>query len=250
MKNAVAPPLFATRVGRDVPRRTWTAPLTIALHGLLTVAVVVLPLLAGEPLPPPGSAPSAFFVTPTYAPAPPPPPPPPSPTRSPAPRVAPDTAASDFVAPVDVPEALDSAGSLDLGVEGGVPGGVEGGVPGGVVGGVVGGLPDALAAPPPPQAIRVGGVVEEPRKLRHVPPVYPKHALSARIEGVVILECTISPRGKVEGVQILRGVPLLDEAAVEAVRQWQYTPTLVDGVPMPVIMTVTVNFRLRNSLPS
>jgi protein TonB len=250
MKNAVAPPLFATRVGEELPRRTWTVPLTVALHGVLAVAMVVLPLLAEEPLPSPGSSPTAFFVTPTYAPAPPPPPPPPAATSAPAPRVAPDAPASDFVAPIDVPAALDSAGSLDLGVEGGVPGGVEGGVPGGVVGGVVGGLPDALAVPPPPKAIRVGGVVQEPRKLKHVPPVYPQHALSARIQGVVILECTINPRGEVEGVQILRGLPLLDEAAVEAVRQWQYTPTLVDGVPMPVIMTVTVNFRLRDSLTS
>jgi len=64
------------------------------------------------------------------------------------------------------------------------------------------------------------------------------------VQGVVILECTISPQGRVNDVKILRGIPLLDQAAVEAVRQWVYTPTLLNGVPVPVIMTVTVNFKL------
>lgn len=75
-------------------------------------------------------------------------------------------------------------------------------------------------------------------------PVYPAEAIAARVQGVVILECTISPEGKVVTVKTLRGVPLLDEAAIEAVRQWEYTPTLLNGVPVPVIMTVTVKFKL------
>ena len=62
--------------------------------------------------------------------------------------------------------------------------------------------------------------------------------------GVVILECTISPQGKVSDVKVLRGIPLLDQAAIDAVKQWVYTPTLLNGVPVPVIMTVTVNFKL------
>ena len=65
-----------------------------------------------------------------------------------------------------------------------------------------------------------------------------------RVQGVVILECTISPQGKVTDVKVLRGIPLLDQAAIDAVKQWVYTPTLLNGVPVPVIMTVTVNFRL------
>jgi protein TonB len=120
---------------------------------------------------------------------------------------------------------------------------VEGGVPGGVVGGVVGGLPDA--PPPPPQAaVRVGGQIKEPKKLKNVAPVYPDIAKQARVQGVVILECTISPQGKVTDVKVLRGIPLLDQAAIDAVKQWVYTPTLLNGVPVPVIMTVTVNFKL------
>jgi protein TonB len=146
-----------------------------------------------------------------------------------------------FVAPVEVPDQVKPEQGLDLGVEGGVPGGVEGGVPGGVVGGVVGGLPDA---PPPMQAVRVGGQIKEPKKLKNVNPVYPDIAKQARVQGVVILECTISPQGKVTDVKVLRGIPLLDAAAMEAVKLWVYTPTLLNGVPVPVIMTVTVNFRL------
>jgi len=146
-----------------------------------------------------------------------------------------------FTAPVEVPEEVKPEEGIDIGVEGGVPGGVEGGVPGGVVGGVVGGLPDA---PPPTQAVRVGGQIKEPKKLKDVKPTYPDIAKQARVQGVVILECTISPQGKVTNVTVLRGIPLLDAAAIEAVKQWVYTPTLLNGVPVPVIMTVTVNFRL------
>ena len=88
------------------------------------------------------------------------------------------------------------------------------------------------------------GKIKEPKKLKTVNPAYPDIAKQARVQGVVILECTISPQGKVTDVKILRGIPLLDAAAVEAVKQWVYSPTLLNGVPVPVIMTVTVNFRL------
>jgi protein TonB len=182
----------------------------------------------------------AFFVEPAAAP-PPPPPPPPAPkaqvvTKVPV-KVVEDTR---FTAPVDVPDQVKPEQGIDLGVEGGVPGGVEGGVPGGVVGGIVGGLD----APPPVQAVRVGGQIKEPKKLKDVKPAYPDIAKQARVQGVVILECTISPQGRVTDVKVLRGIPLLDSAAEEAVKQWIYTPTLLNGVPVPVIMTVTVNFRL------
>lgn len=120
---------------------------------------------------------------------------------------------------------------------------------------------DTLPMPPPPpapgpasptagtpasrEALRVGGAIREPRKLRHVSPVYPEIAKQARVQGLVILEATISPAGKVSEVRVLRGVPLLDRAAVDAVKQWEYSPTLLNGEPVPVIMTVTVNFRLQ-----
>ncbi len=105
-----------------------------------------------------------------------------------------------------------------------------------------GAQPEAPLVPTTP--LRVGGAIAEPRKTRNVSPAYPAEAIAARVQGFVILECTISPEGKVVAVKTLRGVPLLDEAAIEAVRQWEYTPTLLNGVPVPVIMTVTVKFKL------
>jgi TonB family protein len=93
-------------------------------------------------------------------------------------------------------------------------------------------------------AVRVGGTIKEPRKLKNVNPSYPEIAKQARVQGVVILECTIGSDGRVQEVKVLRGIPLLDDAAVDAVRQWVYTPTLLNGVPVPVIMTVTVHFKL------
>ena len=123
---------------------------------------------------------------------------------------------------------------------GGVTGGLAGGVTGGVVGGVIGGVPGAVGA------VRVGGNIKAPTLLKRVAPTYPPIALSARVSGIVILESTIGVDGRVIDAKILRSVPLLDQAALDAVRQWEYTPTLLNGAPVPVIMTVTVTF----SLPS
>jgi len=217
-----------------------TLPLSLLLHTIAAALIVIVPLLSADQLPDPASAVKAFFVEPIAAPAPPPPPPPPAARPPNAPKMIPRPVVDhQFVAPVEVPEEIIPEESIDMG-EG--AGGVEGGVPGGVVGGIVGGLPDA--PPPPVQAVRVGGQIKEPKKLKDIKPVYPDIAKQARVQGVVILECTISPQGKVTDVKVLRGIPLLDQAAVEAVKQWVYTPTLLNGVPVPVIMTVTVNFKL------
>lgn len=149
-------------------------------------------------------------------------------------------------APVEAPSEIKPETGIEVGPEGGMAGGVEGGVPGGVVGGVVGGLPEAPPPPPPPQApVRVGGNIRPPTKVRDVKPVYPSIAQSARVQGVVIIEATIGPDGKVKDARVLRSIPLLDQAALDAVRQWEFTPTLLNGVPVPVIMTVTVNFTLQ-----
>ena len=93
--------------------------------------------------------------------------------------------------------------------------------------------------------MRVGGAIKTPQKTNDVKPVYPPIAQSARVQGIVIIEATIGPDGRVRDAKVLRGQPLLNEAALEAVRQWRYTPTLLNGVPVPVIMTVTVTFTLQ-----
>jgi protein TonB len=81
-------------------------------------------------------------------------------------------------------------------------------------------------------------------KVHNVDPVYPELARRAGVEGVVIIECTIDPKGRIAGARVLRGHPLLDRAALEAVEQWAYRPTLLNGAPVSVVMSVTVNFRL------
>lgn len=239
--------LFEDLVESDVVthkgRKGYTLPVSLTVHLIVLIAIVIVPLLTSEELPEPTTAVKAFFVEPAAPPPPPPPPPPPAPRNPdrPKPVNTPPPTTTTFTAPTTVEEEIKDEG-IDLGVEGGVAGGVEGGVAGGVIGGVVGGLPDA---PPPTEPVRVGGNIKEPKKLKEVKPVYPAIARSARVQGLVILECTISPQGKVQDVRVLRSLPLLDQAAMEAVRQWVYTPTLLNGVPVPVIMTVTVNFTLQ-----
>jgi len=108
--------------------------------------------------------------------------------------------------------------------------------------------PPAMTTPAPSaaQPIHVGGDIKAPAKTRDVRPVYPAAAQASRIQGIVIIEATIGADGRVRETRVLRPVsPLLDDAAVEAVRQWEYEPTLLNGSPVPVIMTVTVNFRLQ-----
>jgi TonB family protein len=98
-------------------------------------------------------------------------------------------------------------------------------------------------------AVRVGGKIREPRKVKDARPRYPEAAKELRIQGGVVVECLITAEGKVTNVRVVRGLyKILDDAAIEAVRQWEYTPTLLEGVPVPVIMTVVINFRLNPSL--
>jgi len=92
-------------------------------------------------------------------------------------------------------------------------------------------------------AVRVGGKISPPIKMNDVKPVYPAIAKNAGVTGVVIIEATVGADGKVIDAKVLRSVPLLDQAALDAVRQWEYSPTLLNGVPVPVVMTVTVNFK-------
>ena len=100
-------------------------------------------------------------------------------------------------------------------------------------------------APAPGAPVRVGGNIKPPAKVRDARPVYPEDAMRARVQGVVILETTIDASGTVMDAKVLRSIPMLDQAAVDAVMQWEFVPTLLNGAPVPVIMTVTVNFTLQ-----
>jgi TonB family protein len=110
--------------------------------------------------------------------------------------------------------------------------------------------------PPPPSAfegvmvdgqmpVHIGGEIKPPSKLKNVAARYPPEALAAKVQGVVILELLVDAQGTVRDLKVMRSVPMLDEAAMEAVRQWTFTPTLLNGNPVPVLLTVTVNFTLR-----
>ena len=240
------------RSAPGIARVPW--PASLLLHAALVVTVVVVPLLRSEALPTPAPETRAFFVAPA-SPAVPLPPPPPAARpalaarSAPRPRVpATPSAAPSFTASVDVPDqVIDQTTDADLAAPVDAPRGdigargVAGGVPGGVVGGVVG----SVTVPPAPIVpVRVGGEIKEPRKIRHVSPIYPGLAVAAHVHGNVILECLVSPQGAVTDVKLVRGIPLLNASAIDAVRQWTYTPTLKDGVPVPVLLTVTVTFQL------
>jgi protein TonB len=92
--------------------------------------------------------------------------------------------------------------------------------------------------------VRVGGNIKTPTKVKDGRPVYPAIAQSARVQGVVIIEAVIGPDGHVQDAKVLRSIPLLDQAALDAVKQWEFSPTLLNNTPVPVIMTVTVQFTL------
>jgi protein TonB len=158
----------------------------------------------------------------------------------------------EFAVPLQAPDEIAPESGLQAGVSDGVEGGVEGGVPGGLMGGVVGGLPTEVPPPPPlpppvptrSSPVRVGGEIQAPALLTRVNPKYSTALQMARVEGLVILEATVDSQGIVESVKVLRSAGMLDEPAVEAVRQWRYSPLTLNGRPTPFILTVTVAFVL------
>lgn len=221
-------------------RSRFAVPLSIAAHAAFGAAVVIVPLMAADVMPGLRDSTISVFKVPAPLPAPPPPaasrastPVAETPATVAAPREAPDT-----IAPEPAAETTATAPGL--------PGGVPGGLPSGVVGSatVVPSLPPVPAPPPTTQPVPVGGRIKPPVKRRHVPPVYPAIAQQAGVEGMVIVEAIIGVDGRVKQARVLGSKPLLDEAALTAVRQWQFSPTTLNGMPVPVVMTVTVNFTL------
>jgi protein TonB len=159
-----------------------------------------------------------------------------------------------LAAPIEAPAEIapEISRVATTGVEGGVEGGLEGGIAGGVAGGIVGGIPGGVVPPPPPPPppapeprapVRVGGQITTPALVKRVEPTYPEIASSAQLTGIVILEATVGTDGCVEAVKVLRSRhPFLDRASVEALRQWQYSPLMLNGIKTPFVVTVTFNF--------
>ena len=227
---------------------------SVVVHTAVIGAVFVAGfLIVSEPVP--KSATMMAFVAP--APLPPPPLPAPAPTpEPPTPKPKAETPSPvppvSSPAPIEPPPAVEPvAGFSDL--DEAEVFGVAGGVPGGIPGGVVGGAPaepplppPAPPAPPPPMAapIRVGGEVRPPALVERVPPVYPAAASAMGLEGRVILEAVVDEEGRVIDLKVLRSAGVFDKPALEAVRQWRYSPVLLNGRPVRFILTVVVSFTL------
>jgi protein TonB len=220
-------------------RRWYVLPLSIAAHAAAGAAILIIPLAAEVELPVPFRPNARIYHVVAVDPRPVVVPPPKGATllrRAAAPSHAPAGISKEAIQPVVTgPPGPPSLGSI------GVPEGLDLGV----IGERTAVVAPPAPPPPPPKPVPVGGMIREPRKIVDVAPVYPPHAVAARIEGVVILEATLDEQGNVDRLRVLRSVPLLNESALQAVRQWRYTPTLLNGTPVPVLMTITVRFSLR-----
>lgn len=219
--------------------RAWySLPLTVLVHALIIAVAVIVPLVAVDELPGlPRAAAEYMAIAPPQ-----PPPPAPRPPR----RAAADVpAVNPHAAPVEAPPRIERESGLEPEPEPAAGSGVSGGLPGSVDGAGLAVQPEAPPPPPPVTPVRVSSGLRPPAKVKDVMPVYPDIAMRARVSGLVVLEATIDAEGRVTSVRVLRSVPMLDQAAVDAVRQWEFTPTRLNGVAVPVVMTVTVNFTLR-----
>ena len=249
---------FVEGVGKT--NRTWTVMVSFLGQIILIGIAILIPMIYFDALP--KNQLTSFLVAP-----PPPPPPPPPPAAAPVKvvKVIPrQFDAGRLMAPKSVPkevavikeEELPPPTSGAVGVVGGVPGGVPGGTPGGVIGGIIGSVPTAAPPPPPPpvkveekkaappQRIRVGGNVQQALLIKQPKPVYPPLAKQARIQGTVRLNAIIGKDGTIQNLTVASGHPLLVPAAMEAVKQWVYKPTLLNGEPVEVVTQIDVNFTL------
>ena len=242
--------------GANTTRKTTSVLTSFAIQIVLVVIAVLIPLIYTDTLP--KTQLTSFLVAP-----PPPPPPPPPPQAAPVKivKVVPrQFDAGKLMAPKQIPKEIANIKEEELppmastpGVVGGVPGGVPGGTPGGVLGGIIGAVPTAAPPPPPvkeapkpvtPKSIRVGGNVQAAKLVRQPKPLYPPLAKQARIQGTVRFNAVIGRDGTIQNLTLVSGHPLLVPSAQEAVRQWVYQPTLLNGEPVEVVTTIDVNFTL------
>jgi protein TonB len=228
--------------------KSWTVLLSAIIQGGILFVLILIPLIYTEALP------KQLLTTFLVAPAPPPPPPPPAAAVQ---RIVKPIAriiqAGKMMAPTVIPKKVAMIKEEELppdvgavGVVGGVPGGIAGGQAGGVLGGIIGGTGSNLPPPPKPtqQRIRVGGNVQSAKMIRQVQPTYPQIAKTAHVSGTVLLHAIISKDGSVQELQYVSGPPLLMKAAMDAVREWRYQPTLLNGEPVEVETTISVIFSL------
>ncbi len=233
-------------------RRAWATLLSLALQCFLVGVLILVPFLYTEVLP------QQQLVTLLVAPPPPPPPPPPTAplTHVKAVRVVSDIVNGQLRAPSRIPSKVLMTREVEppTAFTGGVVGGVPGGIPGGQLGGVIGGIISGISRPVPvpklykpvsvPQRVRVSQGVTRGLLTRQVQPTYPVLAKEARIQGVVMLTAIIAKDGTIQKLQVMSGHPMLIPAAINAVKQWRYKPYLLNGQPVEVVTTITVDFSL------
>jgi len=229
------------------PKKTnkpWTVILSMIFQTAFLAVLILIPLIYTEALP--KTMMSTLLV------APPPPPPPPPPPIAQVVHIKPQVHLMDagkLVAPKVIPKDIkiikEDAPDMSMGMQGGVTGGVAGGQMGGVIGGVIGGVGGAPPPPKPTQTrIRQGGNVTAAKLVNRVQPLYPPLARQTRISGTVRLHALISKSGSVESLEVISGHPLLVRSAMDAVQQWKYKPTLLNGEPVEVDTTIDVIFSL------
>lgn len=225
------------------PLKPWAMAASLLGQCLAVAAMALAPLVFTYELPL-GRLVSQMWITA------PPPPAAPAPLNAakPAAAKAPERFQKQMQAPSVIPDAvalIDDRTSAKLAAEGAAS-------LGGVVGGIAGfgsnlagiGQPWNLAPPLVREPLRVGGSVQAARLVHQVMPVFPLEASQERVEGVVKLEAIITTAGLIRSLNVLEGHELLRASAVEAVRQWRYRPTRLNGKEIEVRTRIDVVFRL------
>jgi periplasmic protein TonB len=225
-----------------------TTLISFTLQAIVIGVIVILPLMFTQALP------TKELTTMLTAPPPPPPPPPPpaasAPVKAVVQKIVPT---AELRTPTSIPKTVKMVtdepqeappSATMAGVPGGVPGGIAGGSVGGVIGGVLSSTPAALPTKITPQRVRVSQGVTSGLLVKKVTPSYPPLARQARIQGAVVLHAVIGKDGKVQNLQVVSGHPMLTQSAIQAVKQWQYKPYFLNGQPVEVDTSITVNFSL------
>ena len=234
--------LLESTVEKKKTNKGWSVILSGAVQAIILGVLILIPLIYTEALP--KAMLSTLLIAP---PPPPPPPPPPQPVKAVIKPVARLIQSGKLVQPRAIPKEVAVFKEAELPPDvinnSGQQGGVFGGIPGGNITST-----SPLAPPPPkptaPARIKQGGNVTAASIITQTRPVYPPLARQARIQGNVVLHAIIDKDGKVAQLEVISGHPLLVQAALDAVKQWRYKPTLLNGDPVEVDTTITVTFTM------
>jgi len=217
---------------------------SFVLEAIIIIVMILIPLLFTEALP------KAMTMTFLAAPPPPPPPPPPPAAVHVVKQVETDIVNNQLRTPTKIPKKVEMIKEEEApppqmsGVVGGVPG-AAGGQIGGVIGGIINSTPVAVPKIATPTRIRVSQGVTQGLKVHDVMPQYPQMAKIARVQGPVVLAAVIGKDGTIQNLHVISTAsPLLNQSALEAVKQWRYRPYILNGEPVEVDTTITVNFTL------